>query len=310
MTRFKLHFHADCDGITSAYFVSRELDRLNLSYDLYPSLGATVELKGTHNISLDISEVATNSPFNLSLDHHATPVFPLFHANPRRVGFEWPVCFSSYLLFGTPDKAWVAAIGVMADWCVEKVPHSFWSYVMDTWPDIVPAIDQQELINSPLHQMALMVDAAVSVNKQRGAIYALQALKETESPQAFLKGEGKAGKLMDFRERVKTEVEKIFGDEIVNEHYILLRFHSQFNVKSLVAGMAKDRYPNKLIVIAQNERDKVRFSLRGATGLDRLAKELTEGIGGGGGHPEASGGWVHHWKWDEFQKRLNQLVVK
>ncbi|MBR9681643.1 MAG: hypothetical protein GOV00_02460 [Candidatus Altiarchaeota archaeon] len=310
MVKFKLHFHADCDGITSAYFVSRELDRLNFQYALYPSLGASVELKGSNNICLDISDVKTQSPLNFSLDHHITEKYPLFHANFRQVGFEWPVSFDSYLLFGDLSLAWVAAIGIAADWCAQKVPVKFWDTVREQWPQLkIPKkIEQLPLIKGPIGRMANMIDASVAVNKQSGAIYALRALQESETPDDFLEGKGKAEKLVTLREKILKEVATILDKEEVFDECVFLRFNSPYNIKSLVAGHAKERNPGKVIIIAQNERDKIRVSFRGGDHLDVLVKELTEGIGGGGGHPQASGGWIHHWHWEKFRDRLNKKL--
>jgi len=310
MVKFKLHFHADCDGITSAYFVSRELDRLNFQYDLYPSLGASVELKGDGNICLDISDVKTQSPKNFSLDHHMTDIYPLIHANFRRVGFEWPVSFDSYLLFGSPETSWIAAVGVAADWCADKVPPRFWDTVREQWPqlEIPNRIEQLPLIRGPIGRMANMIDASVAVNKQSGAVYALRALRESETPDDFLRGKGKAEKLVALREKILKEVRQVLEKEEVHSRYVLIRFNSPYNIKSLVAGHSKERHPGKIIVIAQNERDKVRISLRGGDHLNTLIQELTEGIGDGGGHPQASGGWIHHWHWDKFKARLEERI--
>ena len=89
----KLHFHADCEGIVSAYFFSGELERLGLEHKLYPSLGSSVSFHGKGNVSLDISGPETDSRWNLSLDHHVAERPPLLYGNPRNAGFEWPVSF-------------------------------------------------------------------------------------------------------------------------------------------------------------------------------------------------------------------------
>ena len=153
----KLHFHADSDGVVSAYFVTKELDRLNVKYSLHPSLGAYVELVGKENISLDISTIKSNNIFNFSLDHHTSKRANNFYANPRNSGFEWPVCFFTYALFGDKRDAWVAATGITADWCAEKTPKDFWDILKSQSPELVPKVNQKVLIEDKLGEMALMI---------------------------------------------------------------------------------------------------------------------------------------------------------
>ena len=305
----KLHFHADCDGIVSAFFVSGELDRLEIPYSLYPSLGSTVELSGKGNISLDISNtipVNPKSKWNLSIDHHISDRSPILYSNPRNSGFEWPVCFTTYALFGDTSESWKAAIAVVADWCAEKVPPSFWDTVKSRWPDLVPEVNQKTLVEHQLGEMAIMIDSTVSLDRAKGAIYALSALKAAKSPKEFLEGKGKAGKMKKIKDQMLKEVDFVLGNERVSDKFILLRFESPHRLKSLVAAKSKDRHPNKMIVIAQDEKDKVRLSFRNGDNLDKLIKELTKGIGDGGGHPKASGGWIAINKWDEFNERLEK----
>jgi hypothetical protein len=305
----KLHFHADCDGIVSAFFVSKELDRLHVPYSLHPSLGSYADFRGRNNIALDLSNVK-GGKWNLSIDHHVSDRAPLFYANPRNAGFEWPVSFITYALFGDAAESWVAAIGVLGDWCSDKVPARFWDVVRSHHPELVPEVDNKTLIRDKLGDMVLMLESVISLERSGGALYALEALKSAKSWKHLLEGKGKAGKLKKAKAEVLGEVGRIFGSEIVTPAYMLLRFSSPHRIKSLVAGRAKDEYPDRMVVIAQDEGNKVRLSFRNADGLDKLVKELTEGIGEGGGHPRASGGWVQSDKWDVFEKRLKRLNHK
>lgn len=299
----KIHFHADCDGITSAFFVSRELDRLGKEYAFFPSLGSSVDLRGNGNISLDISS-ASGSGTNLSIDHHVSDRPEFFYANARNAGFEWPVSFTTYALFGDADKAWISAIGVVADWGAEKVPRTFWDVVRSQWPSLAPEVDQKKLVRSKLGDMALMIDSLVALERSDGALKALKALKEAESWEDFISGKGLASELREAKATIDSKVSEVFGNEFINEDLVILRYASPHRIKSLVAAMAKDRYPNRLIVVAQDEDDTVRISLRHGERLNELIKKLTKDIGNGGGHPKASGGWVQTKNWPLFKKRL------
>ena len=299
-----IHFHADCDGVVSAYFFVKELERLSIPYRLHPSLGASVKFTRGLNIGLDISDVKAEKKENLVIDHHITSRFNLFHVNPRFSGFEWPVSFLSYVLFGNESESWIAAVGVVADWCAEKVPKGFWEIVRSRYPSLVNSLKQEKLVKGPLGRMAFMIDSSIAVDRQDGAIYALEALRSAESPMEFLEGRGKAKRLKKLAEKIETEVEQVFGNELVTEKFVLLKFSSKYRIKSLVAARAREKYRKKLVVIAQEEGDKIRLSFRGGEGLDRLVKELTRGIGSGGGHEKASGGWVYREKWNEFRRRL------
>ncbi len=300
-----MHFHSDCDGVVSAYFVTGELDRLGVKYSLHPSLGASVSLPGRFNISLDLSNVQASDRFNLSVDHHPTDRYGLFHANPFFSGFEWPVSFTTYALFGSVEESWIAAIGVVADWTAEKVPERFWEIVEREYPFLVNSRKQEKLVEGPIGEMALMIDSTIAVHRQEGAIYALDALKGL-TPEQMLEGRGKAKRMLKLKEKVLAEVESVFGNELVTDRFVLLRFSSKNRIKSLVAAWAKKRYPDRLVVIAQDEGEKIRLSFRNGTGLNTLAAELTNGIGYGGGHDRASGGMVYREKWEEFKKRLFQ----
>lgn len=302
----KLHFHADCDGITSAYFVSNELDRLKIKHSLHPSLSSEVEVKGKNNITLDLSSVKTDSIQNFSIDHHVSERLNLVYTNPRRSGFEWPVSFTTYALFGEIKDAWKSALAVVADWGAETVPRQFWETVKKRWPTLVPKIKQEVLVKSKLGEMALMIDCHVALYRSKGAMQALAALKEAKSPGSFLRGEGKARALKASKAKVLKEVKSIFGRDEVHKKFVLIRFQSKNRIKSLVAAFAKDKYPKKMIIIAQDEKDTIRLSFRHGDNLNVLVKTLTKDIGGGGGHPRASGGHVQKDQWDLFYSRLTK----
>ena len=300
----EIHFHADSDGVVSAYFLTRELERLGVSYKLCPSLGPSVEIEGKLNVALDLSQVKFKEKENLVIDHHITKKFEVFHINPRFSGFEWPVSFITYALFGDIREIWIAAIGIVGDWAAEKVPSKFWENMEALYPFLVNSRKQEELVKGPLGEMAFMIDSVIAVDRQDGAIYALKALKYAKDPKSFLSGEGRAKRLKKMAKKIKEEVETVFGNETVTENFVLLKFSSKYRIKSLVAARAKEKYPGKLIVVAQEEKDKIRLSFRGGKELDKLVKELTCGIGDGGGHEKASGGWIYKEKWREFKRRL------
>jgi hypothetical protein len=300
----KLHFHADSDGVVSAFFVSGELDRLGIKHKLIPSLGSSVNFEGDGNIFLDLSSPKGRGLMNFSIDHHVSEKLKFFYANPRLSGFEWPVSFTSYALFGAKELAWVSAVGVVADWGAEKVPAEFWKVVKESHPGMCGRVKQESLVKGRLGEMALMIDCTIARDRSSGAVYSLKALKEANSWSEFLAGKGKSGAMKKARAEIMQEVNKVFGAEIVKKEFVLLRFQSPHRIKSLVAAMAKERYKNKMIVIAQDEKDKVRLSFRQGRGLDKLAKELTYGIGEGGGHPEASGGHIRKKDWETFKTRL------
>lgn len=306
----KLHFHADCDGIVSGFFFSKELERLHVPYSLHPSLGSYVEFKGKNNVSLDLSQIKTENKWNFAIDHHVSERPGAFYANPRNSGFTWPVSFLCYTLFGDRADSWVAAIGVLGDWSSDLVPPQFWEIVREQYPSLVPKVDNKVLIKDKLGEMVLMVESIVSVERSKGVTKAFEALKSAKSWKEFAAGKGKAAPLKTAKKTVFEELDKIFGNEIVTPNYMLLRFSSDHRIKSLVAGRAKDEYPNKMIVIAQDEGNKVRLGFRNGTNLDVLAKKLTKDIGDGGGHPVASGGWIRRDKWDVFERRLKSLTYK
>ena len=303
----KIHFHADSDGIVSAFFVSGELERLKVKHTLHPCLGSALRLKGKNNIALDISNVS-GPKNNLAIDHHVSERLALYYANPRRAGFEWPVSFITYSLFGEPEQSWIAAVGVVADWGAEKVPRQFWEVVRTNYPGLVPTTNQKKLTHGRLGEMAEMVDSLVTLERSDGALTALKALRSARTWKGFHAGKGRAKKLKQARARVAKEVDRIFGRELVTKKFMLLRYSSKHRIKSMVAARAKDLYPRKMIVIAQDEGERVRLSFRNGDDLDKLVKRLTKGIGEGGGHPRASGGWIQADKWDLFRERLSKLI--
>ena len=302
----KIHFHADSDGIVSAFFVSGELERLNTKYSLHPSLGSSIKLEGTNNVALDISNVI-GTKGNFSIDHHVSERPGFFYANPRNSGFEWPVSFTTYSLFGDEVQSWISAVGVVADWGAEKVPKRFWEVVSKHYPELVPTVNQKKLVHHKLGDMARMIDSAVTIDRSKGALLALDALKHAKTWKGFLAGRGRAKRLKKSQTTVAKEVDRIFGRELVTKKFMLLKYSSKHRIKSMVAGRAKDLYPRKMIIIAQDDGERVRLSFRNGTDLNTLVKKLTRGIGDGGGHPQASGGWINCGDWDTFKNRLFKL---
>ncbi len=301
-----VHFHNDADGCCSAAVVCRELSQFTLHAHGNP---AVEELGEGKQLVLDIGGLRPEQVEGKDvtvIDHHLTDKLPCTHINPRFLGKNFPASFATWLLFGKPETAWIAGAGVIGDKGVEQSRLLFELIQQDSPELVAKEIEQEAMFNSPLGKITQMLDSNSSVNGEKGGIDNVLALISL-TPKEILMGEGKAGKMKEAREKMGKEIGRVLEKEPeVRGRMVVLRYKSEHSVKSAIANELLTRYPDKVIVVAQ-ENGGVRASLRGeGVNLAELAKKATDGIGSGGGHPEAAGLSVPAGEFERVLERMEK----
>ena len=235
------------------------------------------------------------------------------HINPR---FENQAAYlpSSYLVYhllkkmGKPVKpyAWIAAIGVIGDYAFREGKD-----ILEEAKKIDSSLLQGEPRASRLGEGGNLISAAISAAGKKGAEKALQALVRAEVFEDFESEK----QLQLWKRTIEEEIKNVvknFGKE--KEYYpekrcAFLELVSRYSLISDVSTLLAERYPDQTIVIRHRGKGGWKLSLRNQSGgvdLNQLVRKASQGIGTGGGHEKAAGGFVTDW--EKFKKRFLELL--
>jgi len=264
------------------------------------------------------------------IDHHAVPAgVPLrncIHENPRLNGLPAkPVSLLVYDMLGRPDGFdWVAAVGVVGDWCASMDPELL-ELVRTDYPGFATHSSQEELyFNDQVGAIARGIDAVKSVEGASGMISVVEALARNAAagPNAFLNGckevtdSLKAIEAIVGRLKPLARTEETGGGRIVV--LVIPENDAAFEVKRELVQLLSFENPesNVVVVIQEGSDGSASFSLRQGKACARridlnvLARNAIKGFpgAGGGGHPEASGGGLRFADVPEFLRRVRLEV--
>jgi single-stranded DNA-specific DHH superfamily exonuclease len=323
-----LLYHTDVDGICSAAL----FQRFFTGYTTHPLEGPIVsdrllkELASAKPqviaaLDLPIDQewkkldklLAASPETRIAIVDHHIPLKDMnseriTHVNPRfEKSIYIPASVLMYRMLRDEGKdvdalIWIAAMGVIGDYayvdcadileeCKKKLPKLF------SGKD--PKI---EILTKKL-MSAVILDGA------KGAQKALDVmLKAQSAPDVF-----SDPYLSACNDSVEKEIEDaVAGFEAKSEKipsiglYIYL-VESKLNIASTVSTRVAAKNPDKMVFIIKHSGPFVKVSARyqkGDISLNSLFKEVTKGIGSGGGHEKAAGAVVERKHWDEFRTRV------
>jgi hypothetical protein len=253
----------------------------------------------------------------LIYDHHiqsqALPWPPrCLHLNPLAFNLgNKPASWFAYLLHShyteSSRAAWVAAVGITADYRVDGCPDVF-DDLRRTYPALYPftTLSQTHARRTPLMTLAHLVNAGYQHADHAGARLAVEALQEAlqqNDPFPLLHATtDKAKRLHQYRKAITAELSKYLERFATEAEFHLegkLAFFTMaptFNITSQIATELQHRHPETIIaIIAPETPDTLKVSLRRGstvtTNLAALAQATTAKLAqaSGGGHPEAAG---------------------
>ncbi len=240
----------------------------------------------------------------------------MVHINPR---FQDPeiyipaslMVFDILSYFGLENKkdSWLACIGVISDYGQKDNPE-FIEACKKMYPGL---LDSKELIDSTIGDSAKTIYSGIILKGEYGVKKVLDALVKAGKFEDF--SENKT--LNGWRQKVDKEIEKVVKDsedkKEILDGILFFEIKSKLNLASIISNILSRKYEDKIVVISKHVSDGWKISARSPKNiagkklnLAEAVKKSVEGIGYGGGHPQAAGAFVEDW--EKFKERLTKLV--
>ncbi len=198
--------------------------------------------------------------------------------------------------------AWIAGVAVIGDHAYEECTD-----LLKECAKLDAGLVDNDVQKSKLFLGATLLSAAVTCEGLKGAEQAVGLLVGAERFGEMEKDKQLAG----WRDKADTEFQKIvdgFGKKAEIHPEINLIFYeitSPLNLTSVTASTFSEKYPDHVVIIYKKSTDGYKVSARcqsGRINVGEMMKCCAAGIGLGGGHAKAAGGFVHDWR--EFETRV------
>ena len=309
-------FGHDCDSISSASILFRVLNKLGKDVELKVSKfnfevdeDTIKSLKNFENIVItdigDTPERRINSIDKnvLIIDHHFPKNYKCTYVNPRifKKNIYMPASYITWLIyrsfFNDSEVDWIAGIGTLGDFGMKENPLLYFS-IKENYPKLVDNFECEDRIlieKSQLGKLTKAIDSCRIFGNLNGVIYAAKKLAEFKNYKEVLKDR----KILEYYKMLKFEFNKelnnLKNNAIIIGDFIIYEIKSKYNLKSSFASFLPSIYKNKIIFIAQKNKEgfyevSVRRGLKRKEDLNKLVEEIKRNTSAqGGGHPTAAG---------------------
>jgi len=329
---FSIIYHRDSDGLTSAVLMKKYLESLGRRVFLVkpndaPGIGVTDRLLRSVEgllVIVDIGVDQTDVPERfdgkiLVIDHHIPSrnlnSERILHINPRLEGDDVyrPASYLIWKMFRERvDSEWVAGVGVYGDYGVGNC-KDLMDEIAKKYPDILveKRYDQVAMRESLLAVLSDMIEASRAIGGLRGLNRAFEEFYRANSPSELLRS-----RLVLYLDKYRGELERLEQDFRENSEYFpnanayVYMIESRYNLSSSFSTMISEKIPDSVVLILKKNR-VLQVNARcqsGRVNVAELMRELTEGIGSGGGHERAAGAHVPRRHVEEFLNRLREKL--
>ena len=155
--------------------------------------------------------------------------------------------------------------------------------------------------------VVFIVAIGVFVKKNRGADASLQALLKAEVYTDFARDP----QLQKWYNLIKKEIEKamelfpLHQEHYADKHVYFFNVQSPYSIISEISTILSEQHPQDTIIVYRATEGGWKLSARNQSGrvnLNNLIRTSIHGIGSGGGHEKAAGGFTTNW--DTFKTNV------
>lgn len=308
----------DCDSIASACIIFKLSKKLSLKPKLFLSkynfevdLNTLKKVKKYDNVVIvDIGDTPedTINKFSesrnvLIIDHHLPKKYKTFYVNPRllkkRVYMPASyVCWHIYKkFFDDREVLWIAGFGTLGDFGAKENKDLFLK-IKKIDKNLINNLDVEDKIlidKSLLGKITKMVDSCRIFGGFDGIKYVSNLICSSESYDKLLKDKKINGFYKKLEKEIKKEISNISKNSIFIDKFLVYELKSKYNLKSSLASLLPRIYKDKIIFIAQKNREgfyevSIRRGIKVKTNLSELVEKICKNTSGkGGGHPTAAG---------------------
>ncbi len=250
------------------------------------------------------------------IDHHGPfERHNVKYFNPRISKWEdnHPTSFMCYQV--VQQDLWLATIGCIADWFIPPFLNQF----MEKYPDLIdkPYKNPGDIIYKTKFGKLIRIFSFILKGKTSGVMRCVKVLTRIKSPYEILNQESSQGSFIYKQyEKVNKMYEPLLDDmlkaaEKIKDNFIIFTYKDdQSSFTTDLSNEAIYRYPDKIVLIGRERNDEMKCSLRSSkTILPPLIEKALTGLDGfGGGHEHACGLNVKTADFEEFLRRLKEMV--
>ncbi len=259
--------------------------------------------------------------YPLLIDHHTFTSIPDVkgvYVNPRlgNPDIYQSASYLAYRLAGSiadmSDRIWIAVTGIIGDYDI-SFSRDLLREARKKYPEI--RYDISKLFNTVFGRVGELITAAKAYKKLSLSNLSL-LMSRFSSPHDFL-ASPEVSEYLKAMEIIREEVEKI-REEMKHSiqkvgKFVFFHLESKYGVRSYISTMLGERYRDRIVVITEKYRGKMRVSVRNQSKRYDVAELLRKaaeqvGVKEVGGHPAAAGAQVPLDRWEEFRSVLLSLV--
>jgi single-stranded DNA-specific DHH superfamily exonuclease len=256
----------------------------------------------------------------LIIDHHV--VFRnmgygnITHLNPRIINRN-VYQSASYITYGLcsrmknmSDSLWIAAVGAIADYNIND-SMDLMDEVREKYPEIFK--DHAIPYDTYLGRIGDML-AAAKGTKALTCEQMVEMLRKAEKPED-IEHVKNSEKLIDAYRTIQNEIMHMLTDFEANaekiKNMMLYQVKSKYNIGSIISTRISEKHPEKIIIIYEKSKGKVKFSGRNQSGinvgriLQKACKDLDSSAGG---HDAAAGATIKEKDFEKFRENLIKVL--
>ncbi len=333
-------FHNDADGVCSAALMARflrrrlrkKIDVMTQPIPLQKNFVSKIKLSLPSKIIFVDLAVDQNPRLIkrlesfcevLIVDHH-----PVNHDMNSKKTVHYNPLFTkkvyqsaSYLVFkilshfpefNESKNAWIALVGAIGDYDLSNSGDLI-RKAKRYYPDVISSLDDETVRNSVFGQIADMIAAGKAVKMPLEDVERI--VEDARTYRDVLENE----KLKEAYKTIQSELERIIIDANSKidpgRKIFFYELKTKYSMRAMVATRLAEIWPEKIVLVWQKVRNKVRVACRNQKVIYDVGKLLRSALTPGmkasfGGHPAASGGVIDEKDWDEFRERLIRIVEK
>ena len=201
--------------------------------------------------------------------------------------------------------SWIACIGVISDYGHKNNKE----FITECKKQYGKLLDAKELIDSRIGDSAKTIYSAIILKGEYGVKKSVDCLVKSEGFGEFEKNETLKGWRLQVDKEIDDVVAKCEKDKEDINGVVFCEIDSKLNMASIISNILTEKYQDKIVVVGKEVLDGWKVSIRGSrshvSGKINLANSVkiaVEGIGYGGGHPQAAGAFTQDW--EKFKERL------
>ena len=249
------------------------------------------------------------------IDHHSPENFKggVNYFNPRLRDDKdnRPVTYWCYKITG--ENLWIAMIGIIGDWHL-----SLYNVFKKKFKDLVPSKPiknpPEVMFDTEFGKLIKILSFIIKGRTNEVYIY-IDYLLKIKDPREILSKKTEAGKKIYGRYEEINKIYEVLLKKAINEndHSKFLVFtysHKKYSFTGEMSNELLYRYPDKVILIAREQGDDFKGSIRSADfALPLILSKALEGLDGqGGGHEHACGFHIKKQDFIKFKNRIEKQI--